>query len=288
MRVHLNGRLVDEREALVSAFDRGFLLGDGVFESMRSVAGRIFRIGRHLERLRRSASLIGLDLPQDGAAIPRAVDETLRANGLREARARVTITRGPGRPGDYLYAPGPPTIVIVTLPFREIDPAVREAGIDVSIPRRRQVPPDVLDPAIKSTSRLSSVLARREASACGSFEAILLDAQGNLTEGTVSNLFIVSRGRLLTPALPDGCLPGITRAAVIDLAREDAIEVREECLPAAALDSADELFLTNTSWEILPVARVDGRPIASGRPGPVARDLLVRYRGLVRRECERG
>ncbi len=285
MRVSINGRLFDEREALVSAFDRGFLYGDGLFESMRAVNGTVFRLERHLRRLVRSASHIGLELERGETDLAAAVREVLRANGLDNARIRVTVTRGPGRPGDYVHAAGPPTVVVAALPFAGLPREAHDDGVEVSIARRRQVPPAVLDPAIKSTSRLSSVLARREASERGAFEALLLDERGHLTEGTASNAFVVAGGRLLTPASGDACLPGVTREAVIDLARGAGIDVREERLPVSLLGRAEEIFLTNTSWEVLPVARVDGRPVGSGRPGPMAADLLRLYRDLVAREC---
>ena len=287
VRVHVNGRLVEEREALVSVFDRGFLFGDGLFESMRAVGGTVFRLDRHLERLQNAAVLVGLDLGGVGTGLAAAVDEVIRDNRLGDARVRITVTRGRGRPGEYLEATGPPTVVIVAAPFSGLDARRHEEGVSVAVSSRRQIPPESLDPAIKSISRLSSVLARREASALGAFEALLLDGAGDLTEGTVSNLFITDRRRLLTPALPAGCLPGITRGAVIELAAGAGLEVREERLPAAILCRSDVVFLTNTSWEVLPVVRVDGRPVGDGRPGPVARDLLARYRDLVRRECVR-
>lgn len=279
---------MDERQAFVSAFDRGFLFGDGIFESMRAVAGTIFRFDRHLERLRRSAFLIGLDLPDQGAGIAAAAREVMRANGLRDARLRVTVTRGPGRPGEYLDAPGPPTVVIVAQPFSGVAARLYEEGVKVALSRRRQIPSEALDPAIKSTSRLSAILARREARDQGAFEAILSDAQGHLTEGTVSNIFLVTDAGLRTPATPDGCLPGVTRQAAIDLSRGIGLVVREERVPAAAIATAVEVFLTNSSWEILPVVRIDETVVGPGRPGPVARELLDRYRSLLRAECAVG
>jgi branched-chain amino acid aminotransferase len=285
VRVHVNGFLVHESEAVISVFDRGFLFGDGVFESMRAVRGRIFRLDRHLARLERSAALIGLEPPRPVAGLGEAALEVLRANRLRNARLRLTVTRGPGRPGDYLHAPGPPTVVITAAPFAGIDAGLYERGVGVVIPARRQVPPEVLDPTIKSISRLSLVLARREAGSQQAHEAILLDAAGHLTEGTSSNLFLAAGGRLLTPRVPGEALPGITREAVIEIARAAGIDVEEGPLPAPVLERADEAFLTNSSWEVLPVVRVDGRAVGAGRPGPLARDLLGRYRDLLRREC---
>lgn len=285
MLVHVNGRLLEETEARVSVFDRGFLFGDGVFESMRAVSGTIFRLARHLDRLANSAAIIGLALPEPLADIGAAVRETLARNGLRDARARVTVTRGPGRPGEYAEAPGPPTIVVSASPFRGLDPEVHARGVAIAVTTRRQVPREALDPAIKSTSRLVAVLARREARDRGAFEAILPDLEGNLTEGTASNLFLVRSGGLLTPPAPQEGLPGVTREAVIGLAREAGIAVTERRLPAGELAAADEVFLTNTSWDVLPVTRADGRVVGHGEPGPVTVLLLDRYRALMRREC---
>jgi len=285
VRFHLNGRLVSEDEARVSVFDRGFLYGDGVFESMRAVGGVVFRQDRHLDRLHQSADGIGLDLSHVLPGLQASVRELLEVNALRDARIRITVTRGAGRPGDYVEALGPPTVVITGARFEGLDEASYRNGVGAVIPRRRQVPPETLDPAIKSTSRLGSVLARREARDRGGFEAILLDAGGHLTEGTASNFFLVAGGRLLTSPAPAGGLPGITREAVLEIARAGGIDVSEERLPAALLSDAQEAFLTNTSWEVLPVVRVDDRPIGEGVPGPVTRDLLAAYRDLVRREC---
>jgi branched-chain amino acid aminotransferase len=176
-------------------------------------------------------------------------------------------------------------VVISAVWFEGIDPSLYRSGVRVVIPRRRQVPPETLDPAIKSTSRLGSVLARREARDRGAFEAVLLDAGGHLTEGTVSNFFLVVDGRLVTSPAPAGGLPGITREAVIERARAAGIEVSEERLPAGLLKEAQEAFLTNTSWEVLPVVQVDDRRIGEGIPGPVTRDLLASYRELLRQEC---
>jgi len=283
--IHLNGRLVADSEAVVSVFDRGFLYGDGVFESLRTVGGGPFRLDRHLQRLQRSAQGIGLDLPLPLSGLAAAVGELLEANHLKDARLRVTVTRGAGRPGEYVEARGPATVVISAAAFAGPDPALHREGVAVAIPTRRQIPPEAIDPQIKSISRLSSVLARREARDRGAFEAILLDRLGNLTEGTVSNVFLVEGGRLRTPEAPSGGLPGITREAVIEIARAATIEVAEEPLPSGRLFAADEAFLTNTSWEVLPVVDVDGRPIGGGVPGPVARRLLAGYRELLGREC---
>jgi branched-chain amino acid aminotransferase len=283
--VHLDGRLVEEADARISVFDRGLLYGDGVFESMRAVSGRIFRLEAHLGRLERSAALAEIEGWPARSVLASHLRETLEANGLRDARLRLTLTRGVGRPGDYVHASGPPTCLITAAPFSGLEPHLYEEGVHLAVVGRQAVPPAVLDAAIKTTSRLSAVLARREASRAGAFEAALLDAAGHLTEGTTSNIFLVEGGRLLTPATDGTALPGVTRAVVLEAAHAAGLPVEERPLPAALLFSADEIFLTNTSWEVLPVTRVDGRPAGGGKPGPRSATLLAGYREQVRREC---
>jgi branched-chain amino acid aminotransferase len=283
--VHLNGRLVEEAAAVLPVTDRGFLYGDGVFESMRAVHGRIFRLEAHLERLEHSASLAEIDGVPSRAVLAGELRDLLEANRLRDARLRLTLTRGAGRPGDYVGALGAPTRVATAASFTGIDARLHAEGVGLVVVRRQAVPAAVLDAAIKTTSRLSAVLARREAARAGAFEAALLDAAGQLTEGTTSNLFLVRDGRVLTPAIDGNALPGVTRAVVLETARAAGIEVEEGPLPRRRLDEADEIFLTNTSWEVLPVTSVDGRPAGGGRPGPVTGTLLRSYREQVRREC---
>ncbi|HET8946932.1 MAG TPA: aminotransferase class IV [Candidatus Polarisedimenticolia bacterium] len=285
MLVHVDGRLVEEADARISVFDRGLLYGDGVFESMRAVAGRIFRLEAHLERLERSAALAEFDRLPERAVLASHLRALLEANGLLDARLRLTLTRGAGRPGDYVHASGPPTRIITAAPFSGLDPRLYEEGVGLAVVGRQAVPAAVLDAAIKTTSRLSAVLARREAARAGAFEAALLDASGHLTEGTTSNIFLVEAGRLLTPAADGAALPGVTRAVVLEAAHAAGLPVEERPLPAALLFEADEIFLTNTSWEVLPVTRVDGRPAGGGRPGPRSAALLAGYRERVRREC---
>jgi branched-chain amino acid aminotransferase len=161
--VHLDGRLVEEADARISVFDRGLLYGDGVFESMRAVSGRIFRLDAHLERLERSAALAEFEDRPERAVLAAHLHELLEANGLRDARLRLTLTRGAGRPGDYVHAAGRPTCIATAAPFSGLDPRLYEEGVDLAVARRQAVPAEVLDAAIKTTSRLPAVLARREA-----------------------------------------------------------------------------------------------------------------------------
>ncbi len=288
MWIHLDGRLVAEEEARVSVFDRGLLFGDGIFEAMRAVAGRVFRLERHVRRLERSAGSIGLDLPWGSDRVAALIDELLESNRLSEARIRLTVTRGRGRPGDYIGADSPPTVFATAAPFQALPSRDYAEGVKISIANRRAIPHASIDASIKSISRLASVLARREARQKGDHEAILLDEAGCVTEGTASNVFLVERGALVTPPAPDGSLPGITREAMLELAREAGCTASEESVPADRLHAAEEIFLTNTSWGVLPVSRIDDRPVSGGRPGPVTSTLVDLYRSLVRRECGGG
>lgn len=285
MLVHLNGRLIEETEATVSVFDRGFLFGDGVFESLRACAGGFFRLERHLDRLERSCALAGITGVPSRAVLSAELSQLLAANRLTEARVRLTVTRGAGRPGDYVAVLGPPTRVATASPFGGIAPEVRQAGVGVRLASGRAIPASALDPAIKTTSRLFAVLARREAAHHGAFEALLLDGAGRITEGTASNLFVVREGRLTTPPALGGALPGVTRHAVLEIASLSGIAADEAPITADDLRAADEIFLTNTSWEVLPVVQVDGGPAGGGRPGPLTSRLEDLYRDLMRREC---
>lgn len=288
MWVHLNGRLVAEEEARISVFDRGLLFGDGIFETMRAVAGRVFRLERHVRRLERSAGSIGLDLPWRSDRIASLIDALLESNRLSEARIRLTVTRGLGRPGDFVGTDSPPTVIVTAAPFQPLPARDHVEGVAVSIVGRCAIPHASIDASIKSISRLASVLARREARGKGAHEAILLDGAGCVTEGTASNIFLVEGGALITPPAPEGSLPGITREAILELARESGRTAREEPVPSGRLHAAEEIFLTNTSWEVLPVTRIDGRAVSGGRPGPATSALLDLYRSLLRRECGSG
>jgi branched-chain amino acid aminotransferase len=288
MQVLLNGRPTPEADASIPIDDRGFLFGDALFESMRAYGGVVFRLDRHLERLAQGAAIAGFEAMPDAALLAQEVAAVLAINDLRDARIRLTVTRGRGRPGDYVGVASPPNRVVQASAFAGPDPAWQRDGVAVSLAARRAVPAASLDPSIKTTSRMVSVLARREAAAAGAFEAILLDLDGRVTEGTASNLFLVEHGELRTPPVGGTALPGVTRAAVMEAAAEAGIAATEAPITVERLRGADELFLTNSSWEVMPVVRLDAVTVGDGRPGPVSRRLLERYRALVRCECAGG
>lgn len=270
--LHVGGRFVAPEEAVVSALDRGFLLGDGVFATLRGYGGVCFRARRHLAELARGAALFGIELPL-ASSLEELVDEAARRTGAADAYVRVTVTRGVTEP----------TLTIVA---RAMDIPREEAyrdGVDVVTVGPRRIPPACLDGSIKTTSYAVQVLARREVEARGAYEGIQLAIDGTLAGGTMSNLFVIRGDALLTPSLASGCRGGVTRGAVLELAPRFFGEVREEPLAAATLDDADEVFLTSTRIELLPVARIDGRNAGRSRERTSA--LRAAFRELVAHEA---
>ena len=283
--VWLNGQVVPAGEARVSVFDRGLLLGDGVYETLRVKNGKPFRWPPHRERLRRSLEEARMSLPFPLSTLDEGIAGCLRANHLLEARMRLTLTRGEGDPGFEVMKGAVPTVIIAASPWRALPAEKLREGVGVIIPRVRQTGRENLDPALKSISRIHLVLARIEATERGAHEAILLGSGGEVREGTASNVFLVKGGTLRTPSLECGVLEGITREVILENARAAGIPCREERVGREELDSADEIFLTNTSWGALPVTRLDGRVVGSGRPGPVARGLEEKLLARVDEEC---
>ena len=279
--VHLDGRLQRRSEARVSVRDRAFRYGEGLFETMRARGLKAFRFESHLSRLAASARIIGWDLPWERADLTSAVAEVLAANGLVEARVRLQASPGPGGPdgGD-----GPPTLLVEVEPFVPISSAVRRCGVGVRIaPHRR--PRRSATSGAKTVAYLESVLARRAARREGAFEALWLDESDHLCEAAMANVFAVVAGQLRTPPLEGGALAGITRGVVLELARAAGRpEASEAAVPLDDLLAAEEVFLTSTGVEVLPVAAVDGRPVGDGRPGPITRHLARAYRDAVERE----
>lgn len=280
----MNGRTMPAHEATVSVFDHGLLYGDGVFEGIRFYHGNPFRLQAHLERLADSACAIGLALPLDTGAMAAAVRETIAAFHEAEGYLRLVVTRGVGPLGIDPANCSAPTLFIVADRLQMISPRTREAGARLIIAATRRLPPDGLDPRIKSLNYLNHILARMEANHAGADEALLLNAGGHLAEGTADNVFIVRDGVLKTPPLSDGPLAGITRAAVLEIARESGIEVQQTSLAPYDLYTADECFLTGTGAELIPVAAVDGRPMRDPHR-PVYRAIDRGFAELVQREC---
>lgn len=285
--VNLNGTLVPPTEAKVSVFDRGFLYGDSVYEVVRTYGGRPFAMDRHLDRLHASAARIGMELPWDDARIAAEVERTLAAAGNEESYVRIVATRGAGPIGlDPALAEDPQLLVIVQ-PIHLPPPEAYERGVKVQLVGVRRNLREAIDPRAKTGNYLNNVLALREARAHGAYEAVMLDAEGRITEGSTSNLFVVQGGRLITPPTEVGILEGVTRGVIFEVARAEGIEVEERHLAPADLLGADEAMITSSVREILPVVRVgiDGEEhaIGDGAPGPVVRRITAAFRAWARR-----
>ena len=265
-------------DARVSVLDNGFVYGDGVYETLRTYGGRPFHIDLHLARLRRSAARLAFGIPESDAVLSARLDEVLRAAGNAEAHIRIVVSRGTGDISYRFDRVAGPTVVMIVKPLEEIPAERYDDGAAVSIVSVRRNSPAALDPAIKACNLINNILAIREAQARGALEALLLNAAGQLAEGASSNLFVVNDGRLLTPPLSAGILPGITREIVLARAEGLGFDAREIPLSSDDLLSADEAFLTSSIKEVMPVVSVDGSPIGDGRPGPISWRVLADYR----------
>jgi branched-chain amino acid aminotransferase len=279
--IWMNGRITDPADARVSIFDHGLLYGDGIFEGIRFYGGRPFRLEEHLARLERSAAAIELALPYARDALRAAVDAVIGRTGAPDGYMRLVVTRGEGDLGLDPRSCKHPTTILAAAALRFFENA--DAGVAVITASTRQAPADVVDARIKSLNYMNRLLARLEAIRAGADEAFMLDARGHLAEGTTDNVFIVRDGVLLTPPATDGALEGITRAIVLEVAKELGVATRETSLGTYDLRAAEEAFLVGTGAGLVPVRRIDGRPVASC-PGPVFARIRDAFDALVRRE----
>jgi branched-chain amino acid aminotransferase len=278
MLVYLDGHFVAREQAVVSVFDHGFLYGDGIYETMRAYGGKFFLLNKHLARLKRSANALSLKLPLPLEKISEALTESLKINKLRDAYVRLHISRGPGEIGLDPALCAAPTMVIAAKPFHDYPAQYYERGVGVAIVKTRRNHPLALDPAIKGTNFLNNILAKIEAIKAGAYEGIMLNWEGYVAEGTISNIFMVKKGVLYTPHVDTGILEGVTRALVLRLAKRKKIIIRETRILPKSLLAADECFITNTILEIMPVTTINKKPVRSGRPGPVTALLHREYR----------
>ena len=256
MFVFLNNMIVSEADAVVSVYDHGFLYGDGVYETMRAYGGTVFMFEKHMERLGRSASLLRLRVP-DQDFIRDAVARAVQANELSDAYIRITVSRGKGPIGLDPDLCHEPTFVVIAERFREYPAHYYEEGTRLVLAGTRRNLKDALNPKIKSLNFLNNIMAKMEAKERGAHEAVMLNAEGFLSEGTVSNIFFFSRGALCTPSLDAGILDGITREVVIRIAQRQGIRIKEGMFYPEELFSASEVFFTNTTSEIMPVSMVE-------------------------------
>jgi branched-chain amino acid aminotransferase len=282
MTIFRNGQFVPEQEAGVSPLDRGFLYGDGVFETLRCYDGKFFRLAQHVERMRAGLARLSIAPP---AWLDEAAD-ILRVLVARDAVtvgvARIVVTRGVGEFG-LLGKQANEPLMIAACWNQPPPPAARyERGINCIIAHQRLV----ATAGIKSLNYLPQVLARREADAAGADDALMLNSHGHVAEATAANIFLVMRHELITPSLEGEVLPGITRAAVLGLAHAEKLPVVERVVHATELVHAEEIFLTSSVGELTPVTRLSGHWVKVGQPGPITRDLMRAYAGLVKREAK--
>jgi branched-chain amino acid aminotransferase len=278
LKLWLNGELVEDADACIGPRDRGFLLGDGVFETLRTYTGRPFALRKHLERLITGAGVLGIPLPPT-EKLEEGTRSLLEASELPDARLRITVTGGAGPPG-LARGEGPATVLITASSVRRWS----ESSSAIVCPWAH----DERSPlaGVKTTSRADSVLALVHARSRGAEEGLFLNGRGELCEATTANVFVVRDGRVETPPISSGCLAGITREHVLRLCGELEIEAGECDIPANALGDADELFLTSSTREVQPLVRVDGKPVAEGTAGPVTRRLADAFSRMVAREIQ--
>lgn len=280
--VHLNGKLVPEAAAHISFYDHGFLYGDGAFEGIRVYNGNVFRLDPHLTRLLRSVQALGFDLKTDKACLQAAIVDTVRANGMNTGYIRVTVSRGVGLGLDPNHIAPNPTIVISTNERMRLYPhELYERGLDVVTASTRVPPAVCIDPQIKSLGRyVNNINAKMEANRVGAGEALMLNMAGNVAEATGDNLFIVKDGEMLTPPTSEGALPGITRAAVLEIAKEMGLPCRESVITLYDVYNAEEAFLTGTAAEVIPVISCDRRAIGDAKPGTTTQRIIAAFHEL--------
>ncbi|MEI6588669.1 MAG: branched-chain-amino-acid transaminase [Verrucomicrobiota bacterium] len=287
MKVYLDGAFVDKSEAKVSVFDHGLLYGDGIFEGIRLYDGNIFRLDEHLERLEYSAKAILLSIPLTRKELSDITCEACRINNLKDAYIRLVVTRGPGDLGLAPWLCPKPTVFVIADKIALYPQEHYDNGLAIVTVPTRRIGPASLPSTIKSLNYLNNILAKIEAKQFGALEAIMLNEQGFVAECTADNVFIVHKGVLLTTPSSQGALEGITRGAIIAIAQELNIPFKETSLTRYDIWCADECFLTGTGAEVIPVTKLDGRVIGTGRPGQITAKVLEAFRKRVRIEGTR-
>ncbi len=281
--VYINGEFVPKEEAKISVFDHGFLYGDGVFEGIRAYNGKVFKLYEHLDRLYDCAKVIDLQIPLKKEEFARAIIETLKINKLRDAYIRPIVTRGIGDLGLDPRSCSNPSVIIITQPWGKLYGDLYEKGLKAVTVTIRRNAIDALPPNLKSLNYLNNILAKIEANVKGGDEAIFLDHNGYVSEGSGDNIFIVKNGGIYTPPTLNN-LKGITRAVAIEIIEELGIPFKEINIGLYDLYSADEIFVTGTAAEIAPVTVVDGRKIGDGKPGKITKKIMEKFREKTEKE----
>ncbi|HTL56759.1 MAG TPA: branched-chain-amino-acid transaminase [Candidatus Limnocylindrales bacterium] len=282
MKIFIDGKYFDESNAKISVFDHGLLYGDGIFEGIRAYNGRVFKLKEHIDRLFCSAKAILLTLPMSHAELMAAVVETCRQNQIRDGYIRLVVTRGIGTLGLNPNRCKNPAVIIIADKIQLYPPELYRKGMEIiTVPTVRNLH-SALNPAIKSLNYLNNIMAKIEANNGGCEEALLLNAEGFVSECTGDNVFIVKEEHVMTPPLSAGALYGITRRVVMEMASDSGYKVSETNLTRYDVFNANECFLTGTGAELVPVVKVDGRLIGSGKPGPVTERLVTQYHALTK------
>jgi len=280
--IYIDGEFLPKGQAKISVFDHGFLYGDGVFEGIRAYHGKVFRLAPHIARLYESARAIGLKIHVAPEEMSRIVVDSCARNGIANGYIRLVVSRGVGDLGLNPYLCPKASIVCIAATIQLYPPELYQQGLDIVTVATPRNHPEALNPRIKSLNYLNNIMAKMEAIRAGVQEALMLNLQGYVAECTGDNVFVWRGGKLITPPATENALEGITRNAVIEIAREKGIEVREERMSRFDVYTADEMFLTGTGAELIPVVRIDGRDIGTGSVGPVFKGLLEGFKELTR------
>ena len=284
MKVYLNGKLVDKAKATVSVFDHGLLYGDGVFEGIRAYNGRIFRLEEHIDRLLESAKTIALKIGMSKKKLIEATVATCKANNIKNGYIRLVVTRGVGSLGLNPYLCSKPQIIIIADSLKMYSKELYENGLSVVTAATCRNLNEALSPRVKSLNYLNNIMAKIEALNAGCMEALMLNAQGLVAEASGDNIFIIKGKKVITPSKDMGILEGITRNAVMELARAKGLEVIECAMTRHDVFTADECFLTGTGAEVIPVITLDNRKIGTGKPGRVTKALIAAFTELTMNE----
>ena len=277
-KIWLDGQMLDESEAKISVFDHGLLYGDGIFEGIRCYNGRVFRLVEHVERLFLSARAILLDMPWTEQEVCDIVCDTIRANGLRDAYIRLVVTRGSGGLGLNPYLCKRPSMFCIAASIQLYPEEYYEKGLELITCSTRRPSHATLSPQVKSLNYLNNIMAKVECIKAGVMEGLMLNDAGTVAECTGDTVFIVKKGVVVTPKITDGALDGITRGVIFDLCDRFDVELIEDTITRYDVYTADEVFLTGTAAEVIPVVKVDDRPIGNGEPGEVFRQMLAGFR----------
>ncbi|MDD4980998.1 MAG: branched-chain-amino-acid transaminase [Candidatus Omnitrophica bacterium] len=284
MKIYINGKFYPKEEAKISVFDHGLLYGDGVFEGIRSYSRLVFRLKEHINRLYESAHTIMLEIPLTKEQMIKAVVATLRKNGLNDAYIRLIVTRGEGDLGlDPRKCKGKASVIIIVDRIMLYPAALYKKGMEMITVSTTRNSHEALNPQIKCLNYLNNIMAKIEAVHLGYEEALMLNEQGYIAECTGDNIFIISKGELYTPPECMGALRGVTRDTVLEVARRYKIPTHEHVFTRHELYIADECFLTGTAAEIIPIVKVDGRVIGSGKPGKMTLSLTKKFKGLTKK-----